>query len=98
MRNFRTHLPSVSLVSICLGAIGICAVVYIGLIATVMTSATVTIGFSQSMKNDEAVVAELEAKYLASIATIQTIDYHLAGYVVPSTQIFVPTESVTALR
>ncbi len=74
------------------------AVVYVGLIAIVMSYAALTIGFSQSVKNDEATVATLESQYLGSIANIENLDYGAMGYAAPATKIFVPATSVTALR
>jgi len=73
-------------------------VVYIGLIAIVMTYAALTVEFSQSVKNDEATVAILESQYLSGIASIQDLDYGAAGYVKPVTRFFVPAMRTTALR
>lgn len=73
-------------------------VTYIGLIAVVMSYASLTIEFSQSIKNDESAVATLEAQYLASVAQITTTDATAAGYAVPLARRYVPTTSVTALR
>ncbi len=97
MHNFRSPLPF-SLVSFCSGAVGVLLVTYIGLIAVVMSYATLTVEFSQSVKNNEATVAVLEAKYLASVARITSTDYSVEGYAIPVVQTFVPTRSVTALR
>jgi hypothetical protein len=97
MRNFRFHLP-VSLVSLSVGTVGVLAVIYIGLIAIVMSYAALTVEFSQSVKNDEAALAVLESQYLAKISQIQTIDYHAIGYAAPTAKIFVPATSMTALR
>lgn len=95
MRNFH---PSFSLLSLCSGTVGVLAIVYIGLIAVVMSYATLTVEFSQSVKNDEASVATLEGDYLSNIATIQNIDYHTIGYTAPLAELFVPEKSMTALR
>lgn len=97
MYNFRFHFPF-SLVSLCTGTVGFLAVVYIGLIAVVMSYAALTVEFSQSVKNTEASVAVLESQYLGSVARIESLDYRTVGYVQPSTKIFVPATSVTALR
>ncbi len=97
MRNLRFHLP-LSSTSLAGGAVAVLAVVYIGLIAAVMSYAALTIEFSQSVKNDEASVAVLEGKYLAAVASITATDYVAAGYVVPSVETFVRAKSVTALR
>lgn len=93
MHNLRS--PLLSLAS---GAVGILLVAYIGLIAVVMSYAALTVEFSQSVKNDEATVAVLEAEYLASVASITNTNYLAEGYATPATQIFVPARSVTALR
>lgn len=97
MHNFRTHFPF-SLISICSGTVATLAVVYIALIAVVMSYAALTVEFSQSLKNTEASVAVLESQYLSSLARIENLDYRTVGYVTPSTKIFVPAESMTALR
>src|SRR3989344_2205222 len=44
MYNLRSHLPF-SLVSLCYGVVGVLAVVYIGLIAIVMSYAALTVEF-----------------------------------------------------
>lgn len=98
MRNFRSYFSSVSTVSLCVTTIGVFAVAYIGLIAVVMSYATLTVSFSQSMKNDEAIVAVLESEYLAHVASIESLDYRTAGYVTPVAKTFVPTKGMTALR
>ena len=97
MSNVRFHLPF-SFISLCSGTVAFLAVVYIGLIAVVMSYVALTVEFSQSVKNDEAAVAVLEGKYLAHIARIENLDYHAEGYVAPLATIFVPATSMTALR
>lgn len=97
MHNFRIHFPF-SLVSFCGVVVGILLVSYIGLIAVVMSYATLTIEFSQSVRNDEAAVAALESRYLNTVARITTTDYSVAGYALPIAKTFVPAKSVTALR
>ncbi|MFI5260360.1 MAG: hypothetical protein ACHQU0_01020 [Candidatus Paceibacteria bacterium] len=87
-----------SILSVCTGTVGALAVSYIGLIAVVMSYAALTVEFSQSVKDDEAAVAVLESHYLSNVASIESLDYHTKGYVVPATQIFVPAASMTALR
>lgn len=97
MHNLRSHLHF-SLTAICSCAVAVLAVTYIGLIAVVMSYAALTIEFSQSVKNDESVVAALEGQYLASVARITRTDYSAAGYALPIAKVFVPAKSVTALR
>ena len=97
MSNIRAHL-SLSLVSICIGAVSILLIAYIGLIAVVMSYATLTIEFTQSVRNDETEIAALESEYLSGVAKITKMDYSAAGYATPVATRFVPTRSVTALR
>ncbi len=97
MHNFHSHI-SFSLTALCSGAVAVLAVAYIGLIAVVMSYAALTIEFSQSVKNDESVVATLERQYLSTVANITNTDYVAAGYALPVAKIFVPAKSVTALR
>ncbi len=84
--------------SMIVGSVAVLFVAYIGLIAVVMSYAALTVEFSQSVKNDEAAVAVLEAQYLAHVAEITNVDPAAAGYVTPVAKTFVPTRSVTALR
>lgn len=89
---------SFSAVSICSGVAATCAVTYIGLIAVVMSYAVLTVEYSQSVKNEEATVAVLEAQYLATLSRIENTNYLAAGYAKPTMKTFVPAASVTALR
>ena len=95
MPNFRFPFPILPFLS---GTVAALAVVYVGLIAVVMSYAALTVEFSQSVKNDEASVAVLESQYLSSVAHIESLDYRTVGYAMPVAQVFVPTQSVTALR
>ena len=97
MRNAHKH-SRLSPASIGFGAVGILTVVYIGLIAMVMSYAALTVEFSQSVRNDEASVAALESRYLTSVAQISATDPAKEGYAKPSAELFVPTKSATALR
>ncbi|MBI4088747.1 hypothetical protein HY415_01490 [Candidatus Kaiserbacteria bacterium] len=63
-----------------------------------MSSAVLTVEFSQSVKNDQAIVAALEARYLASVARITNTNYLTEGYAAPIAKRFVKAKSVTALR
>ena len=98
MHNSRLYPFRFSPVSLATSALGILAVSYIGLIAVVMGYATMTIEFSQSVKQDEASVATLESRYLAAIEQITTTDYRAAGYAKPIAEVYVPAKIVTALR
>lgn len=97
MHNLRPHL-SFSPLALCYGTVGALLVAYIGLIAVVMSYATLTIEFSQSVKNDGAAIATLEGDYLASVASITGTDYAAEGYAKPLSMTFVHSESATALR
>jgi len=97
MLNIRSYF-SLSVTSLCFSVVAILAVVYLGLIAVVMSYAALTVEFSQSMKNDEAGVAVLESAYLNHVSQIQGLDYHSVGYVTPLAKTFVPGTNVTAMR
>ena len=97
MHNTRAMFPF-SIVSLCFGAVAVLAVSYIGLIAVIMSYATLTVEFSQSMKNDEAAVAVLESAYLSSVAHIESLDYRSLGYAAPLAKVFVPAALTTAMR
>ena len=97
MFNIRAHLPF-SILSLSYATVGTLLVLYIGLIAVVMSYATLTVEFSQSIKNDESAVAVLEAEYLAFVARTTAMDYLSAGYAKPLSKTFVRAKSVTALR
>ncbi len=76
----------------------ILGVTYIGLIAVVMSYATLKVEFSQSMHDDEAMVADLEAEYLSGIARVSVTDYAVLGYTKPVSKTFVTTKKVVTLR
>lgn len=97
MHNLRAHVPF-SALSLCYGVTGVLVVAYIGLIAVVMSYAALTMEFSQSVKNDEAAVATLEAHYLAGVARITSMNFADEGYAKPATTAFVRALSATALR
>ena len=63
-----------------------------------MSYAALTVEFSQSVRNDEATVATLESRYLATVAEITTTDFAAAGYALPIAEVFVSAKSVTAVR
>lgn len=97
MHNLRRYFPF-SFLSTCFGTVAVLAVTYIGLIAVVMSYATLTVEFSQSVKNGQASVAVLESQYLVGVASIEGLDYRTLGYAAPREKIFVPAASMTALR
>lgn len=102
MRNSRSHSRSLprtfSLIPFCYATIAILLVVYIGLIATVMSYATITVEFSQSVRDNRATVAQLEKEYLSKMATISSTNYLAEGYAKPVSKVFVRAKEVTALR
>ena len=97
MHKLRSIFPF-SALTLCYGTVGVLLVAYIGLIAVVMSSAVLTVEFSQSVKNDEAAVAVLEGQYLSTVARISSTNYVAEGYAKPLDKVFVRAESVTALR
>ena len=97
MHNRSFHLPC-SLTALASGTVAVLALVYIGLIAVVMSYAALTVEFTQSVRNDGAEVAALEGNYFAASALIADTDYAAAGYTKPIAERFVPAASVTALR
>lgn len=97
MYNLHSHLPF-SYLTLCVWVVGVLLVAYVGLIALVMSSAVLTVEFSQSVKNDEAAVAVLESEYLSAVARITGANYGSEGYAKPLSQSFVRAENVTALR
>ncbi len=86
------------MVPFCIGTVVVLLVMYIGLIATVMSYAALTVEFSQSVKNNESVVAVLEGRYLEAVARITATDYLAEGYALPTAKTFVRAKSATALR
>jgi hypothetical protein len=63
-----------------------------------MSYAALTVEFSQSVRNDEASIAALEARYLATVAEITSTDYTIAGYAKPVSLSYVSKQGPTALR
>lgn len=97
MHNPRTRFQF-SFLSIVSGAVGFLLVVYIGLIAVIMSYASMTVESAQRVKEDKSAVAVLESKYLSAITDITNIDYAASGYTQPIAKIFVAGKSPTALR
>lgn len=92
MRSLQRPLPIV------LALVGTFLVTYIALIAVVMTYASLSIEFSQSVKSDESAVAILEAQYLDAVNQIAAINYGVTGYATPEKLTYVATPSATARR
>ena len=84
--------------TIALSLVAFLAVAYIGLLAVVMSYAASTVAFSQSVRNSEAAVASLEARYLSKVAEITNLDYHALGYEKPGDRNYVSGVRATALR
>lgn len=97
MSSIRAYLPF-SPVSMAVTLVVGLLVVYIGLIAMVMSYGVVTMEFSQSVRSDESQVAELESQYLDKVAEITSADYTALGYAKPADQLFVRAQGATALR
>lgn len=97
MPNLRAYLPF-SPVPLCVTLVVALLVVYIGLIAMVMSYGVVTVEFSQSVRSDESELAQLESQYLDKVAQITSADYAALGYAKPAGQVFVRAQSATALR
>jgi hypothetical protein len=95
MRKSHFHFSGLSF---CVGAVAILLVAYIGLIAVVMSYATLTVEFAQSVRNNEAAVAFLESQYLSLVASTTMINYTAHGYAPPIAKTFVKAYSATALR
>lgn len=91
-------IVSFSPVSLAGSVAGTLFLVYLALIATVMSYAALTVEYAQHERSDEATVAALEAQYLSSVSTLIALDYAALGYAKPSAQFFVPAAPVTALR
>ncbi len=85
-------------VSILAGLNVLLALTYIGLIAIVMSYATMQAEFADEVRIGGAHVAALETEYLAAIDTLTDIDYGALGYVKPHARRFVPGAPETALR
>lgn len=94
----RNPLRSFSPVSLVAFAALVLTTGYLALIAVVMGYAALTVEFTQSVRNDESKIAELESAYLAAVSQVTSIDFAQAGYQKPIAESFVPTRSVTALR
>jgi len=87
-----------SFLRFCTGGVAVLFIVYVGLVAVVMSYASLTIEYSQSIKNDGASVAVLESKYLASVAQINAANFPASEYTAPLSKRYVPAQSVTAVR
>lgn len=74
------------------------AVAYIALVATVMSYASMTVSFSQSVRDSEAQVAALEAEYLSAVSSVTATDYVALGYAKPANKTFVRQAPRAALR
>ena len=88
----------ISPITFAISLVSTLALLYVCLIATVMSYGAATVGFAQSVRDDEAAVASLESRYLASVNELTTTDYKALGYTKPVSETFVPKAPVTALR
>ncbi len=71
---------------------------YLGLIAFVMSYAAMHVEYAQSLRETQAAVGTLEAKYLAQVSGITTTDYAALGYQKPLSQAFVPSTPTAAIN
>ncbi len=97
MYSATLRLPF-SPVSLAAGLVGLLAICYLALIATVMSYAALTVEFGQSVKTDEAQVATLESAYLDAVEAVNGTDYAALGYKKPAAIAYVPAAAATALR
>ncbi len=89
---------AISPVALTLTLVVVLGVVYIALIAVVMSYAALTVTFFQSVRDDEAKVAALESRYLERVSAVTATDYAAEGYERPAKEVFVPKAAATALR
>ncbi|OGG68449.1 hypothetical protein A3H77_00545 [Candidatus Kaiserbacteria bacterium RIFCSPLOWO2_02_FULL_56_11] len=95
---FKFTFPSISLPRLLAGANLLLVVIYIGLIAIVMSYAALHVEFAEEVKSDEATVAKLEAAYFAAVSAITKVDYLSAGYRKPIVKTFVTGGSALTAR
>ena len=86
-----------SLVPLAAGLTISLALTYVGLIAVVMSYATLHVEFTQEVRSDEASIAALEASYLATLSSLTATDYRSLGYEKPLSKRFVTGVGATAL-
>ena len=94
LKHFFQRLPIIKIV---MGITTLLILVYVGLIAIVMSYAAMHVEFAEQVRSDEATVARLESAYLNSIGVIAAIDYENVGYTKPLAKSFVPGPAATAL-
>ena len=97
MRSLHFNFPFRAL-PFCYAIIGTLLLCYLATVAMVMSYAALTIEFTQSVRNDTSVVAQLEKQYLAGVADITSVDYSFEGYEKPQIKHFVRAKSGTALK
>ncbi|HVW82688.1 MAG TPA: hypothetical protein VHC68_01960 [Candidatus Paceibacterota bacterium] len=94
----RKYLRNWSILSALVAGNVALALTYLGLVAFSMSYAALEVEFSQSVKDDQASVATLDARYLAQIARITQSDPTAAGYAAPVAERYVPAAPATALN
>ena len=99
MSNTLSRLPF-SVRAFLIGTNATLVVLYLALIAFVMSYAALTVEFSQSVRNDEAAVGVLESQYLAKVSAVTNTDPTALGYAKPVVQVFVPAlpEAAVSVR
>ncbi len=98
MHKIRTISLHWSATTFLVWVASILLLVYIALISIVMTYATLTVEFAESVRDDQSAVASLEASYLEEVRALSSVDYRSLGFVEPKAKVFVKSAPVTALR
>jgi hypothetical protein len=94
----RKRLSAWSLLSALAAGNVVLALSYLGLVAFSMSYAALEVEFSQSVKDDQAAVAALDARYLAALRAITASDYSTLGYAPPAAEFYVPAAPATAIN
>lgn len=94
----RAYALPCSPLTLLAGLVAVLGVSYVALIAVVMSYASLTVNFAQSVRDNEALVAGLEARYLAAVSEVTAADYASEGYAKPARVTFVPAARQTAVR
>ncbi len=98
MRNTYFSALSLPINHFCYALVGLLLLIYIGTIAVVMSYATLTVEFTQSVRTESSSLASLERQYLEEVAKITAVEYTTEGYAKPETKIFVRSKGGTALK
>jgi hypothetical protein len=94
-RIFIGKFPAVTLL---VGLNALFVLLYVGIMAIVMSYATMQIEFAQSVRTDEASVAMLESSYLTAVDQVTQVNYLGQGYGKPTAELFVTSAAQTAFN